>query len=57
MALRWGTSILLEGSLSHAGLGIGFILFDLPVNLSAGFVFDEEQLWISSVVEGTLPIW
>jgi len=55
--LRWGAAISLDGSLSHAGLGVGFVLFDLPADLSVGLVGADQQLWISGGVEGTIPLW
>lgn len=55
--LHWGAAISLDGGLSHAGLGVGFVLFDLPADLSIGLVGADQQLWISGGVEGTIPLW
>lgn len=55
--LHWGAAISLDGGLSHAGLGVGFLLFDLPADLSIGLVGADQQLWISGGVEGTIPLW
>lgn len=55
--LHWGVAISLDGGLSHAGLGVGFVLFDLPADLSIGLVGADQQLWISGGVEGTIPLW
>ena len=55
--LRWGMSIDLTGSLTHAGLGIGFTLFDFPVVLSLGLVSPDRKLWTSFGAEGAIPLW
>jgi len=55
--LHWGAAISLDGGLSHAGLGVGFFLFDLLADLSIGLVGADQQLWISAGVEGTIPLW
>ena|GEM_PF-2472677 len=55
--LHWGAAISLGGGLSHAGLGVGFVLFDLPADFSIGFTGADQQLWISGGVEGTIPLW
>jgi len=55
--LHWGAAISFDGGLSHAGLGVGFVLFDLPADLSIGLVGADQQLWISGGVEGTIPLW
>ena len=55
--LRWGMSIDLSGSLTHAGLGIGFTLFDFPVDLSLGLVGPDRKLWTSVGAEGAIPLW
>ena len=55
--LRWGTSISLNGRLSHVGLGVGFTLFDFPVDLSFGLVGPDQKLWMSGEAEGAIPLW
>lgn len=55
--LHWGAAISLDGGRSYAGLGVGFVLFDLPADLSIGLVGADQQLWISGGVEGTIPLW
>jgi hypothetical protein len=55
--IRWGTAVLLTGGFDRVGIGVGFNLFDLPIDLAIGVVGNELSPCASLGIEAAIPAW
>jgi hypothetical protein len=55
--IRWGTAILLTGGIDRLGLGVGFILFGLPIDLAIGVAGSDLSPYASLGIEACIPAW
>ena len=55
--IRWGTAILLAGGIDRLGLGVGFTLFGLPIDLAIGVAGSDLSPHASLGIEACIPAW
>jgi len=55
--IRWGTAILLAGGIDRLGLGVGFTLFGLPIDLAIGVAGSDLSPYASLGIEACIPAW
>jgi hypothetical protein len=55
--IRWGTAILLAGGIDRLGLGAGFTLFGLPIDLAIGVAGSDLSPYASLGVQACIPAW
>jgi hypothetical protein len=55
--IRWGTAILLTGGIDRLGLGAGFTLFGLPIDLAIGVAGSDLSPYASLGIEASIPAW
>ena len=55
--IRWGTAILLAGGIDRLGIGAGFTLFDLPIDLALGVAGSDLSPYASLGIEASIPAW
>lgn len=57
IALRWGLSIIPTGGIERAGIGLGFDLFSIPVDLSVGVDGPSFNPYASLGISANIPAW
>jgi hypothetical protein len=55
--IRWGTAILLAGGIDRLGIGAGFTLFGLPINLAIGVAGSDLSPYAALGIEASIPAW
>ncbi|MEA1870725.1 MAG: hypothetical protein U9N00_00820 [Candidatus Bipolaricaulota bacterium] len=55
--IRWGTAILLDGGIDRIGIGAGFTLFGLPIDLAIGVAGSDLSPYASLGIEAFIPAW
>ena len=57
IALRWGLSIIPTGGIERAGMGLGFTLFSIPVDVSVGVNGSSFRPYASLGISANIPAW
>ena len=55
--VRWGLSIIPTGGIDRLGMGIGFNLFSIPIDLAAGVSGSNLRPYASVGIAATIPAW
>jgi len=55
--IRWETAILLAGGIDRLGLGVGFTLFSLPIDLAIEVAGNDLSPYASLGIEACIPAW
>jgi len=55
--IRWGTAILLSGGIDWLGLGAGFTLVGLPIDVAIGVAGSDLSPYASLGIEASIPAW
>jgi len=55
--MRWGLSIIPTGGIDRLGMGIGFNLFSIPIDLALGVSGTSFQPYGSIGMSATIPAW
>jgi hypothetical protein len=57
IALRWGLSIIPTGGIERAGIGLGFDLLSIPVDVSVGVNGSSFRPYASLGISANIPAW
>jgi len=55
--VRWGLSIIPTGGIDRLGMGIGFDLFSIPIDLALGVSGTSFQPYGSIGISANMPAW
>ncbi|MEA3239223.1 MAG: hypothetical protein U9Q94_05530 [Candidatus Bipolaricaulota bacterium] len=55
--VRWGLSIIPTGGIDRLGMGVGFDLFSIPIDLAAGVSGSDLQPYASLGISANIPAW
>ena len=55
--VRWGLSIIPTGGIKRAGMGLGFNLFSIPIDISVGVSRASFQPYASLGLSANIPAW
>ena len=55
--VRWGLSLVPTGGIDRLGMGIGFSLFSIPIDLAVGVSGSGFQPYASIGIAATIPAW